>query len=144
MTWVALVQSLMDQHTKDSASISSNCLFTWWLPREAEASRKGSPWSCLSALWPPSGQQGSPCAERVMRWLQLSRQADAVKTHLCHWMTRTHCQHRRTRTLSLRLSTHAGGHLLGSKWRHYHHLHFKHDKTEDSGDKTLLKVTYSQ
>lgn len=43
MTWVALVQSLMDQHTKDSAFLSSDCLFTWQLPWEVKAPRKCPP-----------------------------------------------------------------------------------------------------
>lgn len=138
MTWVALVQSLMDQHTKDSASISSNCLFTWRLPREVEAPRKCPPWSCPSALRPPSGQQGSPYAERLTGWLQPSGQADVIKTHLCHWMTRTLCPAQDDKDTFTEVQ-----HVPGAspriftatlKCRYYHHFHFKDDRREASGD----------
>lgn len=74
VTWVTLVQSPVDQCTKDSASISSNCLFRRQLPWEVKAPAKHPPWNCPSALW------SSSRPTRKFLYRKAARMAPAFRT----------------------------------------------------------------
>ena len=153
MTREALVQSQVDPCTQDSASNSSNCLFTWQLPGEVkgESVLPGA----AHLLWGPSpGQQGRSRTDRLLGWLQLSGQAEVMKTHLCH-RTGTLMM---MKTLSLKFTmweglperfSHASSPSILTttpKCRYYYFFHFNDDKTEWDSVRlcTWLKVMHSK